>query len=37
MTAMVAALLAFLLISAKNFSAPARPADPLDFRKDLKI
>lgn len=37
MTAMIAALLAFLLISVKNFSGPAKPADPLDFQKNFKI
>jgi hypothetical protein len=36
-TAMVAALLAYLLISAKNFTAPAKSANPTDFTKDFKI
>lgn len=35
-TAMIAASLAFLLISTKDFSAPAK-SDPLDFQKEFKF
>ncbi len=37
MTAMAAALLTFLIIAFKDFSAPAKAVDPLDFTKDFKV
>ncbi|MBK8813363.1 MAG: DUF4149 domain-containing protein [Acidobacteria bacterium] len=36
-TAMIAALLAFVLISSKDFSALSKTSDPLDFKKDFKF
>ncbi len=36
-TAMIAALLVFFLMSAKDFSGSAKKADPFDFQKEFKI